>query len=146
MYNNRFNRNRFITLLVFSANFGIFCSTPGVAIARCVPKMTALYMLFTGNTLNSTEAKDTGLVTKVCRSDELDEEIKKICDSITMKSRSVIELGKRFYYRQVQENVKKAYDLGGEQMVDNLSLADGQEGIKSFIEKRRAQWSHTFAK
>lgn len=103
-------------------------------------------MLFTGHTINSTEAKNVGLITKACSSNKLDDEIQNICTSITMKSRAVIELGKRFYYKQVQENVKKAYDLGGQQMVDNISLADGQEGIKSFIEKRKAQWLHTFNK
>ena len=28
-------------------------------------------------------------------------------------------------------------------MVDNLALADGQEGIKSFVEKRKPVWSHS---
>lgn len=27
-------------------------------------------------------------------------------------------------------------------MVENLSLIDGQEGIKAFIEKRKPTWSH----
>lgn len=103
-------------------------------------------MLFTGSTITSSEAKDSGLVSKVCPAEKLDEEIQNICSSITMKSRSVIELGKRFYYKQVQEDVKKAYDLGGKLMVDNINLKDGQEGIQSFIEKRKAQWNHTFAK
>lgn len=130
----------------FSANFGIFCSTPGIAIARCVPKMTALHMLFTGTQITSSEAKNAGLVSKVCPPEKLDEEIDNVCSAIISKSRSIIELGKRFYYKQVQENVKVAYDLGGQQMVDNINLKDGQEGIQSFVEKRKAQWYHTFDK
>lgn len=101
-------------------------------------------MLFTGLPINSAEAKDAGLVSKICPTEKLDEETRQICTAITSKSRSVIELGKRFYYKQVQENVKKAYDLGGKLMVDNINLKDGQEGIKSFVEKRKAQWVHTF--
>lgn len=27
-------------------------------------------------------------------------------------------------------------------MVENLSYADGQEGIRAFIEKRKPVWSH----
>ena len=31
-------------------------------------------------------------------------------------------------------------------MVDNLKLKDAQEGIKSFSEKRKPVWSHSFEK
>ncbi len=31
-------------------------------------------------------------------------------------------------------------------MIDNLSLQDGQEGIKAFIEKRHPKWTHTHDK
>lgn len=130
-------------LYSFSVNFGIFCSTPGVALARCVPKMTAMHMLLTGLPISSSEAKQSGLVSKVCSEESLDNELDIICQTILSKSRSVVELGKRFYYKQIQENIRDAYILGGNQMVDNLTLKDGQEGIQSFVEKRKAVWSHT---
>lgn len=28
-------------------------------------------------------------------------------------------------------------------MVDNLAMDDGQEGVKSFIEKRKPVWTHS---
>lgn len=28
-------------------------------------------------------------------------------------------------------------------MVDNINMKDGQEGITSFVEKRKPVWSHT---
>lgn len=34
--------------------------------------------------------------------------------------------------------------LGSDVMVNNLGLADAQEGIKGFIEKRKPQWRHNF--
>lgn len=75
-------------------NFGIFCSTPGIALARCVQENTAMQMLLTGQPLSSHEAKEAGLVNKVCTSENLDCEIDKICEAIIAKSRSVVELGK----------------------------------------------------
>lgn len=101
-------------------------------------------MLFTGLPLTAQEAKEAGLVSIVCSRSNIDQELDKITTAIIQKSRSVIELGKRFYYKQVQCDIKEAYNLGSTVMVDNIGLKDGQEGIKSFVEKRKANWSHTF--
>lgn len=97
-------------------------------------------MLLTGLPIDSREAKNSGLVTKVCKKEDLDKEINAICDAIKTKSRSVIALGKSFYYKQVLLDVRTAYQVGGNKMVENLMLVDGQEGIKSFIEKRQPIW------
>jgi len=121
-------------------DLGIFCSTPGVALARCVNKMTALHMLLTGLPLQAHQAMQVGLVTKVCHNEEINNEIKIICDAIKIKSRDVIELGKRFYYKQIHYDVKKAYELGGDKMLENLQMDDCKEGIRSFIEKRKPKW------
>ncbi|KAJ8942049.1 hypothetical protein NQ318_002804 [Aromia moschata] len=96
------------------ANFGIFCSTPGIPLARKVQGSTALHMLLTGLPITAAEAKASGLVSKVCTADDLEGEVQKISDAILSKSRSVIGLGKRFYYKQVDLDVRRAYDLGGE--------------------------------
>lgn len=124
------------------ANFGIFCSTPGIAVGRCVPKSRAMYMLLTGLPLTAQEAYDSGLVTKVVPATQLDEEVNKIVESIKHKSRSVIALGKEFYYKQIDMKLLDAYGLGEQIMVDNINMDDGQEGIKSFVEKRKASWHH----
>ncbi|KAL0821818.1 hypothetical protein ABMA28_005225 [Loxostege sticticalis] len=124
------------------ANFGIFCSTPGIAVGRSVPKSRATYMLFTGEPITAQEAYESGLVTKVVPADLLDEEVNKIVEKIKHKSRSVIALGKKFYYEQIDLGLFEAYKLGEDVMVRNINTNDGQEGIKSFVEKRKAKWSH----
>lgn len=121
---------------------GIFCSTPGIPLARKVLKSTALHMLLTGLPITAGEAKASGLVTTVCTVDNLEKEVEKTCEAIKSKSRAVIELGKKFYYKQVDMNLKKAYEVGAVQMVDNLQIKDGKEGIRSFVEKRNPVWSH----
>lgn len=128
------------------ANFGIFCSTPGVALARCIHKTAALYMLLTGNPISAEEAYRMGLVTKLCSAEELDGEVESVCNSIKAKSREVIQLGKKFYYEQIQYDIRQAYEKGGEKMVENLQMPDCKEGIKSFIEKRKPQWGNNSVK
>ncbi|CAK1587022.1 unnamed protein product [Parnassius mnemosyne] len=124
------------------ANFGIFCSTPGIAIGRSVPKSRAMYMLLTGKPISAQEAYDSGLVTKVVSAEKLDDEVLNIIDQIKQKSRSVITLGKHFFYKQIKLDLLDAYKLGEEVMVNNINMNDGQEGIRSFVEKRKAHWSH----
>nr|CAD7394041.1 unnamed protein product [Timema cristinae] len=128
------------------ANFGIFCSTPGVAVGRAVPRKVAAHMLFTGIPLTAEEAIGAGLVSKVVPEENMDEEVAKIVQAITCKSRAIVAMGKKFFYQQLEADIKTAYRLGEEVMVNNIGLADGQEGIRSFIEKRKANWSHGFEK
>ena len=42
-----------VVYFVSRVNIGLFCSTPGVALARAVPRKVALEMLFTGNPISA---------------------------------------------------------------------------------------------
>lgn len=99
-------------------------------------------MLFTGLPITATEALEAGLVSKVVPKDRLQEEVSNVCKAIASKSRSVISLGKTFFYQQIALDVSTAYDLGEQVMVDNLATTDGREGIRSFVEKRPPRWTH----
>lgn len=124
------------------ANFGIFCSTPGIALARSVNRMRASQMLLTGLPITANEALQAGLVSQVTADNDLDRVVDANVKAISHKSRAVIELGKKFFYQQIQMDVKSAYTHGADTMANNLGLEDGKEGIQSFIEKRKAQWKH----
>lgn len=76
----------------------------------------------------------------------LDEEVYRITDAINMKSRSVVHIGKVFLYEQMDLDTSTAYSRGAEKMVSNLEMRDAQEGIRSFLEKRKPIWSHTYGK
>ncbi|XP_074656331.1 enoyl-CoA hydratase domain-containing protein 3, mitochondrial-like isoform X2 [Tubulanus polymorphus] len=123
-------------------NIGLFCSTPGVAIARAVPRKVAMEMLLTGTPITAQEALIHGLVNKVVPNDRLDAETMKIADRICETSRMVVALGKATFYSQVGLDRESAYRTAEQVMVSNLSLKDGQEGIKAFLEKRPPNWTH----
>lgn len=58
-----------------SAQVGIFCSTPGVALVRAVPSKIAADMLFTGETISAQKALQYGLVSRVVPESQLGKSI-----------------------------------------------------------------------
>ena len=76
-------------------------------------------------------------------SDELENELTKICEAIVSKPKGVLALGKKFYYRQIELGIKQALLEGGEVMVNNLAYKDAQEGIAAFTEKTKPNWLHS---
>ncbi|XP_042542191.1 enoyl-CoA hydratase domain-containing protein 3, mitochondrial [Dipodomys merriami] len=123
-------------------NIGLFCSTPGVALGRVVPRKVALEMLFTGEPISAQQALLHGLLSKVVPEERLEEETMRIAKKIASLSRPVVSLGKAIFYKQLPQDLRTAYCLTSQAMVDNLALRDGQEGIKAFIQKRKPIWSH----
>ncbi|XP_072528536.1 enoyl-CoA hydratase domain-containing protein 3, mitochondrial [Salminus brasiliensis] len=127
-------------------NVGLFCSTPGVAIGRAVPRKVAMEMLFTGRPITAQEALLHGLVSKVVSEERLEEETLGIARRVCESSRPVVALGKAAFQRQMAQPRDVAYATASAVMVDNLALHDGQEGIRAFIEKRRPVWTNSTEK
>lgn len=101
----------------------------------------ALEMLFTGEPISAQEALLHGLLSKVVPAEQLEEETMRIARKIASLSRRVVSLGKAAFYRQLPQDLRTAYHLTSQTMVDNVALQDGQEGIKAFIQKRKPIWS-----
>jgi enoyl-CoA hydratase/carnithine racemase len=119
---------------------GLFCTTPGVAVARAVWGKKAMEMLLTGRPLSADEAERAGLVNHVVPKERLHEETMKLAGQIAEASRDTVALGKRAFYEQVQRDRPAAYALAQEVMVANAQDANAQEGICAFLEKRRPVW------
>ena len=121
---------------------GLFCSTPGVALSRAVPRKKALQMLFTGDPISAQDALLHGLVSHVVPEEKLEEETMEIATKICNASSAVIGIGKSCFYQQVNMNRNQAYQLAEGIMVHNLGLPDGQEGIEAFVAKRQPVWTN----
>jgi enoyl-CoA hydratase/carnithine racemase len=125
---------------VSGVNLGLFCSTPSVGLARNLGRKQALEMLLTGDFIDAQTALARGLVNRVVPLAQLDEEIRKLNDSILAKTPVAIKAGKQMFYRQLEMGLDEAYELASEVMACNMMAEDAQEGIDAFVAKRKPQW------
>jgi len=119
---------------------GIFCTTPGVGVARNLARKHALEMLFTGDLIDAKTALSWGLVNRVAPLAELDAEVDRLSRKILAHSSAVVRMGKKFFYEQVEKDLAGAYALASEGMACNMMLEDAAEGIDAFIAKRKPDW------
>jgi enoyl-CoA hydratase/carnithine racemase len=119
---------------------GLFCHTPLVAVARNVGRKRALELALTGDPIDARTAAEWGLVNKVVPPERLDEETWALISRATRGSTQSKGLGKHGFYAQIDLPQDKAYDFAVELMASAATTPAAQEGIASFLEKRKPVW------
>lgn len=128
------------TFATSGITLGLFCATPGVAVARNLLRKNALEMLLTGEFIDAHKAQAWGLVNRVAPDAELDAELARLIDAIISKPREVIAFGKKVFYQQVEMPMAGAYDVAADAMACNMMMDDTAEGVDAFIAKRKPAW------
>ena len=121
-------------------NFGLFCSTPLVAVGRAIPRKRAMEMAMTGRLYSAEEAEHFGLVNRVVAQGRALEEAQALARTIAQQSGPTLAIGKRAFYGQIERPLDEAYAVASLAMIDNLAEPDSVEGIGAFLEKRRPTW------
>ncbi len=127
---------------VSGVTLGLFCSTPGVALSRNVPRKRAFEMLITGEFIDAPTARDYGLVNRVVPSARLDDAVGDLAASIVRHPPVAVETGKRMFYRQIEQSLEEAYQYAGDVMACNMMESDTLEGVQAFLDKRPPDWPH----
>jgi len=122
--------------------YGLFCSTPGVAVARNVGRKNAMEMLLTGRFVDAATAERWGLINRAVPLERLDIEVMALVHELAQLSRYALSIGKEGFYRQVEEKQSDAYKLMAEAISCNAVAPDGKEGIAAFVEKRKPVWEN----
>ena len=122
---------------VSGVNFGLFCSTPSVALSRNVARKAAFEMLVTGDFISADEALAKGLVNRVVDAAELDAAVDALASSIVAKPRVAIAMGKALFYRQLEKGIADAYADAGHTMACNMMDPCALDGVQAFLDRRK---------
>jgi enoyl-CoA hydratase/carnithine racemase len=121
-------------------NIGLFCSTPMVALSRAVAPKHAMEMLLTGDMIGAEEAQEIGLINRHVPAAQLADATMALARKIAAKSVYTIKVGKGAFYRQLDMDLKHAYDYASHIMTENMQAIDAHEGIDAFLCKRHPVW------
>ena len=121
-------------------NYGLFCSTPLVAVGRAMSRKHAMEMALTGNLYSADEAERFGLVNRVVPEGRALEEALALARTIASHSAPTLAIGKRAFYAQIERPLDEAYALASLAMIDNLAEPDSVEGLGAFLDKRPPVW------
>ena len=125
---------------VSGVNYGLFCSTPGVALARNLPRKQAMEMLLTGDFIDAATAQQRALINRVAAPEALEAEVERLVVSILDKPAAAVRMGKALFYRQIETGIDAAYQLAAQTMTCNMLDDCALEGVQAFIEKRQPSW------
>ncbi|MET0605397.1 MAG: enoyl-CoA hydratase [Beijerinckiaceae bacterium] len=121
-------------------NYGLFCSTPMVALSRNIARKHSLEMLMTGELIDATEAQRIGLVNRVAPAGKALDAALDLARVIAAKPPAAIKAGKQAFYQQIEMPLAEAYAHTSRVIVENMLAGEAEEGISAFIEKRAPRW------
>lgn len=118
--------------------------TPGFAgtqrLARLVGAGRALELILSGETIDAAEAWRIGLVNKVVSKDQLQETAMELARKLAARSSVALELSKKAIYKGSETDFQTAQAYESEVFALCFAAPDQQEGMRAFLEKRRAKF------
>ena len=120
---------------VSGINLGLFCSTPGVALARAVGRKDARGLLLTGRFVGAAEAAAMGLINRAVPAADLDTVVNETAQAIAGKAPDATALGKNAFNRQIELPLGDAYAVASAAMAENLGFESAKAGIATFLRR-----------
>lgn len=119
---------------------GLFAMFISRFVYEVIPEKLANEILLMGETLSAAQAKKLHIANRVVPATEVLSVALDLAARIAEHSGSVLRMGKKAIRRQRDMDFASAIEFLGEQLSQNLSLEDANEGIKAFFEKRKPVW------
>jgi cyclohexa-1,5-dienecarbonyl-CoA hydratase len=122
---------------------GVFPPIAAIVLPRILGRRKAMELLLSGNSIDAGEACRLGMVNQVVPRDKLEEASEKFISKLSGLSGLVLKMTKKAIFQGIDndfENVlKNVEDVYLKQL---MVTKDANEGLKAFLEKRKAVWKN----
>ena len=120
---------------------------PGIGgtqrLIRAVGKAKAMDMCLSGRTMDAEEAERAGLVSRVYPVDVLLVETMKLAAEIASMSRPALYMVKEAINRAYETTLAEGLQFERRLFHSAFAMHDRGEGMRAFLEKRAAEWTHS---
>ena len=122
-------------------NIGIIPGAGGnQRLTRLVGEGRAMELILTGRMINAEEALQYGILNFIFTPEELEEKTMELANTIASKSSYAVERAKRSVKAVAEMSLEKGLKYEQDLFIECFKSEDGKEGIKAFIEKRKADF------
>jgi 2-(1,2-epoxy-1,2-dihydrophenyl)acetyl-CoA isomerase len=140
-----------LVLAAESATFLMAYSKIGMApdggstyfLPRLVGFKRAMELTLTNRVLSAREACDWGLVTEVVAPEKLQSRAEELARSLAQGPTGAFGAAKRLLHSGWNQSLETQMELESRAIAEAGGAADGQEGIKAFVEKRKAKFGES---
>ena len=120
---------------------GVFPPVAAALLPRLVGRQHALDLILSGRTVDTMEARELGLVSRVFPADEFETHVEAYVATLAGHSRPVLRLTKRAVLEGLELPLREALVREEDLYLDELmGLEDPHEGLAAFMEKREPVW------
>jgi 2-(1,2-epoxy-1,2-dihydrophenyl)acetyl-CoA isomerase len=108
---------------------------------RLLGRRRTLELMLTNRTLDAAEAEEWGLINRVVEDDRLAAEAQRIARELAQGPTGAFGAVKRVVLRSESETLESQMEIEARAIADAARSADGQEGIRAFLDKRPARFT-----
>jgi enoyl-CoA hydratase len=124
-------------------NLGVIPGMGGTQrLTHAIGKSRAMEMILTGDMMGAEEACQRGLVSRVVQSDLLVAEALTVARKIATKSQPAVAMAKECVNQSFEQSLTNGLLFERRVFQSGFATKDQKEGMKAFVEKRKANWEH----
>ncbi|MCY7361701.1 MAG: enoyl-CoA hydratase/isomerase family protein [Ignavibacteria bacterium] len=122
-------------------NLGVIPGAGGTQrLTKAIGKARAMEMILTGRMYTAKDMYNAGLVTKVVDTDIYLDEAIEIAKEIATKPTIAVQLAKESILKSFDSTIESGLEFERKNFYLLFSTEDKFEGMKAFVEKRKAEW------
>ena len=120
---------------------GVIPAMHYVHLPRQIGRHKAFELLFSGKPFSANEAHEHGLLNYVVPRDQVLAKARKLAQEMAKKSPTIMRIGRDSFMRANDNEYRRTIEYVVDTICHIIDTEDAQEGLNSFVEKRKPDWS-----